>query len=417
MAQPRKGNRELIRGINRNLILNLIRSRGPISRAELARESGLSAATVSGIANDFLQKGLVAATGQGESTGGRRPTMLQLVPEAGFVIGAKVMERQVATALTDLGANVLHHAVHPFHLADDSEQTTPEELLGALTRAIEQTITDSGVVRSRLLGIGIGLAGLVDSESGSSSYSPFFHWERVPIAEPLREHFALPVYLENDVNTLTIAEQWFGYGQEAEHFLVITVGRGIGAGLVMNGRFYRGQLGGAGEVGHMTLIPGGPLCDCGKRGCLEALASDEAILREVRKRVGAGDPSSINAGEGLSLQQVIDAALAGDHLATDVLSRAGTMLGIGIANLVNALNPELVIVGGEGVHAGESRLNAMRQAIQDHAFDGLADHLRIVIEPAGDDTWARGAACLVLGELFRSPVEGSAARSLMEAMA
>jgi predicted NBD/HSP70 family sugar kinase len=412
----RKGNRDLMREINRNLVLNLIKRRGPVSRVELARLSGLSPATISGIIGDFIRSGLVQEMGQGQSTGGRRPVMLRLNHKAGFVVGAKLMEHAIVTAVTDLDANVLHHQLWPLEVGA-GQAADPGRLIDRLILAIERTIVHQGVARAQLLGIGVGMAGLVDAVKGVSRYSPFFGWQDVQIAAPLQEHFQLPVYLENDVNTLTIAEQWFGYGQGVEHFVVVTVGRGIGAGIVLNGQFYRGALGGAGEVGHMKLQPRGPRCDCGAHGCLEALASDTAILRQAKEAVAAGRATALAEVEALTLEAVRQAAEGGDRLARRLLAEAGRWLGLGIANLVNLLNPQLVIVGGEGVRAGEMRLAPMRAAISENAFRGLADQLDIVIEPSGDVTWARGAACLVLGELFKSPMHSARAGGWVTNMA
>jgi N-acetylglucosamine repressor len=411
LARLRRGNRDLIKEINRNLVLNLIKSRGPISRTDIARLSSLSLATVSGITADFIASGLVHETGEGESTGGRRPVLLRLNYRAGFVVGVKLMEQAVASALTDLDAQVLHHQVT---LLEDQRSLAAVQKVIAV--AVEATIAASEVERRRVLGIGIGLAGVVDGEAGVCRYSPFFGWRNVQFAQPLADHLGLPVYLENDVNTLTIAEQWFGYGHDVDHFAVVTVGRGIGAGIVVNGQFYRGALGGAGELGHITLQEDGPPCDCGKRGCLEALASDPAVVRQARAAIALGERTALVGVEPLTLEDIVAAAEAGDELAQHLLADSGHWLGMGIATLVNILNPQLVIVGGEGVRAGEWRFGPMRQAIGEHAFNGLADDLDIVVEAGGDETWARGAACVVLGELFKSPVHEGKVMDLMTAM-
>ncbi|MFQ6058511.1 MAG: ROK family protein [Anaerolineae bacterium] len=420
MARLRKGNRDLIKEINRNLVLNLIKSRGPISRTEIARLSGLSLATVSGITGKLIRKGLVHEMGEGESTGGRRPVLLRLNYRAGFVIGVKLMEQAITSALTDLDASVLYHRVTPLQVYSERSRRAQHHVQAVqevIIAAVEATIAESRVDRARVLGIGVGMAGVVDGEAGICRYSPFFGWRNVSIAEPVAAHFGLPVYLENDVNTLTIAEQWFGYGHGVDHFVVVTVGRGIGAGIVVNGQFYRGALGGAGELGHITLVQDGPLCDCGKRGCLEALASDPAVVRQAEAAIALGERTALAEVEPLTLEAIVGAAEAGDELARRLLGDAGRWLGIGIANLVNILNPQLVIVGGEGVRAGEWRFSPMREAIREHAFDGLADELEIVIEPSGDETWARGAACVVLGEIFKPPVDRREAVDLMAAMA
>lgn len=412
MGHLRKGNRDLIKEINRNLVLNLIKNRGPISRTEIARLSGLSPATISGIAADFIASGLVDEMGEGESTGGRRPVLLRLNHQAGFVVGVKLMEDAITSAVTDLDANVLYHRVTTLEDARDVSA-----VLGAIVRAIEMTIEKSGVERAGVLGIGIGMAGVIRGKEGLCHYSPFFGWRDVKVAGPIEAHFGLPVCIDNDVNTLTIAEQWFGYGHGVDDFVVVTVGRGIGAGIVANGQLCRGALGGAGEFGHITLAAEGPLCDCGKRGCLEALASDPAVFRMVRERIAAGEESVLTGIEVPTLQDVIRAAEGGDQVARGVLASSGRWLGVGIANLVNILNPQLVIVAGEGVRAGEYRFQVMREAIGMHAFDGLAKELKIVIEPSGDETWARGAASLVLGEIFKHPLYRDERIDLMASMA
>jgi predicted NBD/HSP70 family sugar kinase len=185
---------------------------------------------------------------------------------------------------------------------------------------------------------------------------------------------------------------------------VVTVGRGIGAGLVSNGQFSRGASGGAGEFGHITLVQDGPPCDCGKRGCLEALASDPAVVRQAKAAIALGERTALADVDPLTIEAIIAAAETGEVLAQKLLADSGRWLGIGVATLINILNPRLLIVGGEGVQAGEWRFGPMREVIRAHAFNGLADELEILIEPSGDETWARGAACVVLGELFTSPV-------------
>jgi predicted NBD/HSP70 family sugar kinase len=402
-----KANRDLIKSINRSLVLNLIKSHGPISRKDLASLSSLSPATVSGITAEFINSGLVHEMGEGESTGGRRPILLRLNYSAGFVVGVKLREGSVTSALTDLDAQVLHHRVTDLAIAGQaagSDSVDPQVVLPVLIEAIEHTIIESGVERERVLGIGVGLAGLTDNTRKVCLYSPFFGWRNVPIAEPLATHFGLPVFLENDVNTLTVAEKWFGSGHDVDHFVVVTVGRGIGAGLVSNGQFNRGARGGAGEFGHITLVPDGPPCDCGKRGCLEALASDPAVVRQARAAIALGERTALAEVEPLTIEAIVAAAETGDNLAQKLLADSGRWLGIGVATLVNMLNPRLLIVGGEGVQAGEWRFGPMREAIRAHVFNGLADELEILIEPSGDEAWARGAACVVLGELFTSPV-------------
>ena len=399
MPQWQRGNRDLIREINCNLVLNVIKSQGPISRTDIARRSGLSLATISGIVADFVEKGLVQEIGAGTSTGGRKPVLLGLNPRAGFVVGLKLMEHAITSALTDLDATVLHHRITHLH-----GQRDLDSVVKAIIESVWSTIDESGVDISQVRGIGVGMAGVIDGRMGLCRYSPFFGWCDAPLGELIEREIGLPVYLDNDVNTLTIAEQWVGYGHSVDLFIVVTVGRGVGAGFVLNGQFYRGALGGAGELGHLVVEEDGPLCSCGKHGCLETLSSDPAVLRQARMALEAGEDSVLAGVTPLTIEGVAQVAEDGDALAQRILGHAGHMLGIGIAYLVNLLNPQLIIVGGEGVRAGRYRLEPMREAIYQHSFNDLAQDLQIVIEPCGDETWARGAASLVLGEMFQSPI-------------
>ncbi len=404
MLRLRTGNRELIKDLNRNLVLNLIKNRGPISRTQIAKEARLSMATVSGVTATLLKNGLIQPVGQGESSGGRKPVLLRLDSHAGYVVGLKVTEHRLICALTDLDANVVHRSTFPFDAAPGVKAA-----LDSTAQAIRTVVLESGINLDKVIGVGIGLSGVIDGEAGICRYSAILGWRDVKISGPLEKRLKLPVYVDNDVNTLTIAEQWFGYGREHDHFLVVTIGRGIGMGMVVNGQFYRGAFGGAGEFGHTTMGEDGPLCDCGKRGCLEAWAADPAVVRLAVEAAQRGESPGLarlleESGDGLTLDLVASAAEGGDRTAREILARSGYRLGVGIANLVSIFNPQLVIVGGEGVRAGEFRLGPMREAIRQHAFNGLAQGLEIIIEPSGDDAWARGAASLVLGEVFKSPI-------------
>src|SRR5260221_1418180 len=319
MKQSQRGNRNLMRAINRNLVLNVIHSSGPLSRTDIARQSGLGNATVSEITGELVTSGLVEEVGEGESTGGRRPPFFRLNPEAGDVVGVKVMERSLTCAVTDLNANVIAHHLTP--LGNDHRLTVIQNVL---IKAIESAVDIAKIGYKRVIGIGIGLAGLIDPQQGLIRYSPFFEWRNVNFAEALEVHFDLPVYLENDVNTLTIAEQWFGHGRDVDHFAVVTVGRGIGSGIVTNGQFCRDA---AGEIGHTTLLLDGPRFDCGKQSCLEAVAADPAVVREVKQRLSLGAESSLRSVSSLSFDTIITAADAGDSLAIDSLARSGYCLG------------------------------------------------------------------------------------------
>ena len=385
---PPLGNRDLIRAINRSIILNTIKTYGPIDRAQIARVTGLSPATVTGITSELIETDLVFEKAPGDSRGGRPPILLAINPKGGYVIGIKLMEDHAIGALTDLEATVIVKDL--IQLPDQSTTT----VIRVLARLVERLISKAGIVKKKLIGVGIGLAGIVDFERGLLRQSPFFGWRDFPIRAQLQPHVKVPVYLDNDVNTLSMAEQWFGAGQGIDDFLTLTVGRGIGLGIVANGRFYRGTGGGAGEFGHTLIDPDGPVCDCGKRGCLETYVAYPGLIREAQ----SVNPNIMTIDDILVLNESMDPDVK------LVLEKAGDLLGRSVANLINLLNPKLIIVGGEGVRLGKNFFDPMQFAIKKYSVPEMFGDCQIRIEPWGDDAWARGAASLVLRQLFENPV-------------
>lgn len=403
--QLRSGNRQLIREINKSLVLSIVRKHAPISRTDISQVTNLSLATVSGITGELINQGLIYELEGGTSTGGRPPILLALNQQAGYVIGIKVTETQVVAALTDLGAEIVERRATP--LGNDPDRR-PESVVAVLAETIEGLRAMHP--ERRIFGVGVGMAGVIDRRNGVCRFSPFFRWRDVPLGPMLEKRLGLPVVLENDANTLTMAEKWFGAGVGVSDFLVITLGRGVGMGMVLNGQLYRGGGGGAGEFGHIVMVPDGPQCDCGKRGCLEALVSDPAIVRRMRAALGL-DPSDASASflsgsrhaltDALTLEEATTLARQGDATAQSIFAAAGRTLGMAIADLVNIFNPPLIVVGGEGARAFDLMTAPLQETLQANCFNGFFNDLRLVVEPWGDDAWARGAAGLMLEEMFR----------------
>lgn len=384
-----RANRNLIRSINRSIILNAIKTQSEVSRAAIAHLTGLSPATVTAITGQLIKEGLVFEKTTGDSTGGRPPIMLALNPRGGFVIGIKLMEGQAVGALTDLNATIL--AKDSINLTGVDVETAVETLAALVTRLTH----GSGIRKKQLMGVGIGLAGVVDYADGIVRQNPFFGWQNIPLRDLLQTRLKVPVFIDNDVNTLTLSEKWLGVGKPVDNFVVITVGRGVGMGIVLDGRIYRGRAGGAGEFGHVVVDPSGPLCDCGKHGCLESLVSDRALVSIARREVDA----AIDSLDGL-----LELAQAGRPEALAVLRRAGGLLGREIANLVNVLDPNLIVISGEGIRMGETFFSAVRSAFHENVMPGLAEDTEIRVDSWGDDIWALGAASLVIAGIFNSPI-------------
>jgi predicted NBD/HSP70 family sugar kinase len=380
--QLRSGNRRLIREINQALVLGIVRDRGPISRTDIAALAELSPATITDISGVLIDQGLIYEQEAGISTGGRRPILLSLNRQAGLVLGAKLTDREIITALIDLDGEIVDRQTASLN-GDD-----PNHVVNVLSGLVDEL--RSRQAGRRIFGLGLGLAGVIDRRQGICRFSPYFRWHDVPLRHLLEERLSLPVVIDNDVNTLTLAEQWFGQGQGVADFLVITLGRGVGMGMVLDGRLYRGGNGGAGEFGHATMEIDGPVCDCGKRGCLEAFVSTPALLSRLQTAIG----------NELTFDDALDLARSGHPAATAIFTEAGRLLGLALSHLVNIFNPPLVIVGGEGAAAMDFVLAPLRETLQAHCFANFAN-LRLVVEAWGDDAWARGAAGLMIEELFR----------------
>jgi predicted NBD/HSP70 family sugar kinase len=398
MALTRTGSKRLLRDLNRSIVLNLISDRGPLSRTELARRSGLPAATITRIVGDFVGAGLVAEMASDASSGGRRPILLTINPGAGHVVGVKLREDSLTVAICDLACSVIYQAETALPV-----NGAPYRVIEAMANAVERSIADAGIARRAVLGVGVGLSGLIDSARGLCRYSAILEWRDVELGPALEYRLRLPVQIDNDVNTLAVAARHFGAGRDVEDFALVTVGRGIGLGLVVGGEIYRGATGGAGELGHMTVdtAPNAPLCNCGKRGCLEAVASDYGILRAA---TGADPGHHVED----AMSAVIDRARAGDAAVQAIFARAGMALGVAVANLINIFDPALVLIGGEGLRAGDLIERSLRATVPQHVFgrsgDTALDGTCLQLVATSDVEWARGAASLVLHEVFRPPI-------------
>jgi N-acetylglucosamine repressor len=393
-----------LKNYNLDKTLQLIKDNGPISRASIARITGMSRSTSSLIVDHLIKSGLVVETGKDESTGGRKPILVRLNHEAGLAIGVKIERDQIIAAVVDLRGEALARLAEPV-----PERGRPGAYVTALGTVVRRLLdAERSGENRRILGVGIGMSGLVDSEAGVSLESSIINWKNMNLRETLQGEFGLPVYVENDVNTLAIGEKWLGLGKAMENFLCVTIGRGVGVGVIIGGALYRGNHHGAGEFGHTKVSdsPEAPLCSCGRRGCVEAFASNPAILEWVRGRLAAGEASALADADParLTMDRVLRAARDGDALALAAYARAGRYLGYGVANLINLFDPEAVIVGGEGTVAGLFILPEMEKAIAENAVYGLDRHVRRVPLTFEDDLWVRGVATLVVREVFRIPL-------------
>jgi predicted NBD/HSP70 family sugar kinase len=393
LPDPMLGNRKLIRDLNRTAVLNIIKERGAIGRAEIARESGLSPATITSLTNELIKQGLIFEADTGESSGGRKPVLLSLNPHGGFAVGVKVTEDNVIGALIDMHASVVAKRT------DKLKGHQPEEVSLRIVETVLSLIEEAEVPKKRVLGLGVGLAGVVDTKRGISRQQPFFGWRDVYLGDMLQKKLHMTVMIDNDVNTLTLAEHLYGAGQGIDNFLTVTVGRGIGLGIVLDGRLFRGSRGAGGELGH-TVVEGNDLvCDCGKRGCLETIVGKAGLLGKAAQAEALGLLPSVH-----TIDDLISLAQNQHAEARIIFAKAGDALGKAIANLINLFNPTLILISGEGIGAGDLLFEPMRASVEEHVMPPLQEDTKVRIDPMSDDAWAVGAASLILNEVFSSPV-------------
>lgn len=376
------------RDVNRAAILRLIGTTGPIARKSIASELGLSSATVTGITRELLAQGLIRVAERAPSQGGRPALLLELVGEAATALGAKIAVDHVVGVRVDLEAQVLERFASPF---DASGEEAPERL-----GAILDGWLGGADVHPPLLGVGIGVPGVFDVATGELD-SPLLGWRGVRVADRLRSRLGAPVFVDNDVNTLAVWERLYGRGRGSEHFITVTIGRGVGLGIVAGGDIYRGFGGGAGEFGHVSVVPDGPLCTCGKRGCLEALVGDPALVAQGR------EAGLLTEDDGPAA--LLALAEAGDEGARAIYARAGGTLGRAVSGLVNVLAPELVLLSGEGTQAWRWLEASFERELRAHLFPSTAS-VDVDVDPWDDGKWAVGAASLVLRATLTGPLEG-----------
>lgn len=373
-----------IRDINRQIVLNYVREREPISRAEIARETALQRSTISAIVEDLTREGLIEEVGEGESTGGRRPTMLKLRAVGPIAVGVSITPTCTTIASSDLAGRVI----------DQQEfLTDPDKTLSQVISAVREF---NARYQGSIEGVGVSLPGLVDPSTGTALYVPYFPWRDLPVSDQIASAVGVPVVIDNDANAMALAELWFGRPEvnDARDFIMVLVAEGVGTGIIFDGQVYRGQRGAAGEFGHMVIGAHAPVpCSCGSDDCWEAFASERAAIARYRKLARIPNKTPI------SFKEVVDLALSGEANAKAALVETARYLGVGISNLIIGFSPEAVVVGGEIARAWDLIESALTEAIEHSVRRGLPS-AHIMPSTLGDKPTLRGALSLVLASKF-----------------
>ncbi len=382
-------------------VVCLIRKGGPCSRPEIASKLGLNLATVSGLTRELLTDDLLIERGHTPSEGGRRAALLAINPEFAHVIGCAISVRAVKGRLTDLSGRPVDRVE-----GGGFEPGDRGSMLDALWGVVDGLLARAG--DRSVEGIGVGIAGLVDASGRTSRAFPSpGDWRDVPLAEMIEERYGLDAFVDNNVQCKALAETRFGAGRGLDHLVYLHVGSGIRVGLIIDGEPYRGGGRNAGEIGHHLAEKEGPLCTCGKTGCLESVASPPAIEAQAREALEKGvrtllsqmceeDPSRID------MDMILRASSQGDRLAVNLLDRAGEYLGTALAGVVDLLNPQAVVFGGL-LGRGHKQFNgAIERSFRSRVLRAFKESTQIRLARLGDDAASVGAACLAFDERFRS---------------
>jgi len=389
-----------MKSLNKSAILNVVRQHGLISRAEIAKLTKLTPPTVTNLVGELIDTKLVVETDLGESTGGRKPILLSINASAFYVIGVYAGPKKVKAVAAKLDGKVVTQVELNY-----VEKPTGEQFLEALEEVIRKVIKGTSTKKESILGIGVGMHGLVDSERGVSIFAPHLNLRDIPIKSYLVKKFDLPVEVENDIGAQAIGESWFGQGKGVSDFILFRVGTGVGAGIILDNQLYRGTSYTAGEIGHTTIDINGPKCSCGNYGCLETMVGGAALAVRARQAIRFGKKSILEDMvkgdlELIDGKMLFLAAGQKDQVAMDVLEDTGRYLGIGIANLINTLNPSLIILSGGVFGAADFIMGSLRKTVEKRALASPAQAVSIVISELGENAIAIGAFTLLLKKIF-----------------
>jgi predicted NBD/HSP70 family sugar kinase len=354
---------------------------------------------VTNITARLIEEGLIYEKRTEDSAvRGRRRVLLAMNPDAAYVVGVKLSALRISCAVTDMQAEVRSSVNLPVRTAKRPVAFMADLIEEAVRHCVEAAKLDLHGIS----GIGIGVPGFVDSLTGTCYWTPLYQQGDIHLKALVESRLGIDTFIENDTNTVTLAHQWFGEGRGIDHFLVVTIEDGVGMGIVVNGQLYRGASGFAAEFGHMVVNESGPPCRCGKCGCLEAYVSDFSILAEAQRAAASGAwPHSPT--KSLNYEDVLTLAQAGDTVLAAIFDNAGRYLGEGLSALIQIFNPAKIIISGDGVNAGDLMFAGMREVLTKHTNPAHERATKIVIQKWRDTDWARGAASLVLQELYRSP--------------
>jgi glucokinase-like ROK family protein len=398
------GDQEKVRKVNRSLILNTLRLHAPVSRAQVAAITGLTRGTVSNIVNVLIEDGLVFEDKLEDSKIGRPSILLGLRPDGGAVVGVEIGVNFISVLVTNFVAETLWEIRETTSLSQS--QT---EIINQAEKYIDQALSVAKENGLRPLGIGVGVPGLVNTRQGNLIIAPNLHWTNVPLRLIWNQRFHLPIYIENEANLAALGEYYFGVARNVDNFISLTSDIGLGGGIMIDGRLFRGGHGYGGEIGHIQRNPHGEICGCGRIGCWETQVGPRAVLQRVKKEFQENpNQTLLDACEGdlnnLTFEMVVKFALDGNLICRQAIEEVSVNLGEGIADLVNTFNPDLVVIGGAFILGKDIMQETIQKTILSNALQPATENLRIEFSKRSTEACVLGAVAVVLDDILREMV-------------
>ena len=407
LMKKNTADQSFVREANLSSVLRLIHAQAPISRAQLATITGLNKSTISSLVEELLTQNLIHETGSNSGAAGRPATWLEINPQAGMVIGVELGVDFVSVAVTGLEGNIL------WRRKEDADPAKGQnKMLDQTLQIVKEAMSVNKKKNTPFLGLGLATPGTVNPDKGLLIFAPNLHWRNVPFQKIFHEQTKLNIFIENDANAAAVAEYLFGTARQNQNFIFVFAGVGIGGGLFLNGRLYRGKNGYAGEIGHFPIMAepsSQTVCHCGNRGCWETYANQYSIIQRIQARLEVKRSSIIpklmaDQNSPLSIPLIKQAADVGDKEAIDSFLEAGRAMGQGFAGLINIFNPEKIILGGPLSIAGDYLLPAIKETITRHSMPEIDQQTEVVLSTFGPDASLIGATAIVVDKVLSKPM-------------
>ena len=395
-----RGSFELMKQLNVSAVLKVIRDNGSLSRADVAKITGLTPASVTNITKMLIEDEYLVECKVGQSSGGRPPIMLELNPNARCVIGISIGVGMIDVVITNLSAEIILKK----SIEINEERYDYDFGFKELVKLINEVIECSKIEKEKILGAGVALHGIVNARTGMSIYSPYYGWKEINIKEALENELNLGVYVDNDVRAMALGESWFGITKDISNFVTLNISNGIGAGIIINNKPYYGVDFSAGEIGHIVVEGDGDKCNCGNYGCLETVASNNNITKKAIKLIKQGTNSVLKELKAdinqLTIEDISEAAKLEDELAISIIKEAARYIGIAITNLINILNPTSIVVVGEIFENTFYAIETLNEIVKNRGMKLSSENVRIIKSMLGRDAAVVGATTLVIQEIF-----------------